>query len=81
MRPASRSRSTAAPCPTMNAHALPLAQPLMTADQVAALLAVPRSSVYEYARRQHEPLPSLRVGRHLRFHRADIERWLAEQRV
>jgi excisionase family DNA binding protein len=51
--------------------------PLLTAEQVAQLLAVPRSSVYEYARRQHDPLPSIAVGRHRRFHRTEIERWLA----
>jgi excisionase family DNA binding protein len=44
-----------------------LNEPLMTADQVARLLAVPRSSVYEYARRQDRPLPSITVGRHRRF--------------
>ena len=54
--------------------------PLLTADEVAALLAVPRSSVYEYARRLHDPLPSLRIGRHCRFDRASVERWLAAQR-
>jgi excisionase family DNA binding protein len=53
-----------------------LDEPLMTAEQVADLLAIPRSSVYEYARRPNEPLPSIRVGRHRRFYRTDIERWL-----
>jgi excisionase family DNA binding protein len=60
--------------------AVALAEPLLTAEQVADLLAIPRSSVYEYARRLHEPLPSIRVGRHRRFHRTDIERWLADLR-
>jgi excisionase family DNA binding protein len=55
--------------------------PLLTAEDVAALLAVPRSSVYEYARRLHDPLPSLRIGRHCRFDRASVERWLATQRA
>ncbi len=59
---------------------LSLAEPLLGADDVARLLAVPRSSVYEYARRRHDPLPAMRVGRHLRFHRSDIERWLDGQR-
>ena len=54
--------------------------PLLTADEVAALLAVPRSSVYEYARRLHDPLPSLRIGRHRRFDRRSVERWLVAQR-
>jgi excisionase family DNA binding protein len=50
--------------------------PLLTADQVAALLAVPRSSVYEYARRRTDPLPSLLIGRHRRFDRRAVDRWL-----
>ena len=57
-----------------------LDEPLMTADQVAALLAVPRSSVYEYARRRHGPLPSIVVGRHRRFYRSDVEAWLTDVR-
>jgi excisionase family DNA binding protein len=70
----------------MNAYNIPdlvdvqLSEPLLTADQVAALLAVPRSSVYEYARRRHRPLPSIAVGRHRRFYRSDVEAWLAGQR-
>lgn len=57
-----------------------LNEPLLTADDVGALLAVPRSSVYEYARRQHKPLPAMRVGRHVRFYRSDVEAWLEELR-
>jgi hypothetical protein len=40
----------------------------------------PRSSVYEYARRQIDPLPSITVGRHRRFYRSDVETWLASRR-
>ena len=57
-----------------------LEEPLLTADQVATLLAVPRSSVYEYARRLVRPLPSIEVGRHRRFYRSDVETWLTELR-
>ncbi len=53
-----------------------LDEPLLTADQVAVLLAVPRSSVYEYARRLQQPLPSIRIGRHRRFLRSDVLAWL-----
>ncbi|HEX8121294.1 MAG TPA: helix-turn-helix domain-containing protein [Solirubrobacteraceae bacterium] len=56
-----------------------LDRPLLTAEEVAALLGVPRSSVYEYARRRVDPLPSLLIGRHRRFDRRTVERWLAEQ--
>ena len=57
-----------------------LSEPLLTAEQVAGLLGVPRSSIYEYARRLHDPLPSIGIGRHRRFSRADLESWLATQR-
>ena len=60
---------------------VPLSNPLLTADDVAELLSVPRSSVYEYARRLHDPLPSLNIGRHRRFDRGAIEQWLAGQRA
>jgi excisionase family DNA binding protein len=53
-----------------------LAASLLTADDLAELLSVPRSSVYEYARRRHDPLPSLLIGRHRCFDRAQVERWL-----
>jgi excisionase family DNA binding protein len=68
---------------TINLHeplGVELAEPLLTADQVAALLVVPRSSVYEYARRRHRPLPSIAVGRHRRFYRSDVQAWLASMR-
>ena len=55
--------------------------PLLKADDVAVLLGVPRSSVYEYARRTGDPLPAVRIGRHLRFLRTDIKRWVASQRA
>lgn len=57
-----------------------LDEPLLTADAVAELLAVPRSSVYEYARRGQGRLPSIVVGRHRRFYRSDLEAWLTQQR-
>ena len=53
---------------------------LLTADDVAVWLAVPRSSVYEYARREHDPLPAVRIGRHLRFQRDDVADWISDQR-
>ena len=58
-----------------------LREPLLTAAQVAGLLSVPRSSVYEYARRRHGRLPLITVGRHRRFCRSDLEAWLAAQRA
>ena len=51
----------------MSAPPVSLNEPLLTAAQVAVLLGVPRSSVYEYARRHHDPLPTIGIGRHRRF--------------
>lgn len=44
---------------------------IMTVSEVAELLALPRSTVYELARRGE--LPCARLGRTLRFVREDIE--------
>lgn len=51
---------------------------LMTADQVAELLQMRRSTVEDYARRGL--LPSLKLGRHRRFVRSDVEAALARLR-
>jgi excisionase family DNA binding protein len=57
-----------------------LNEPLLTAAQVAELLSVPTSSIYEYARRRHAPLPSISIGKHRRFYRSDVEAWLQDLR-
>jgi excisionase family DNA binding protein len=83
-----RERRPAVALATMNHHNRPetiavsvdLSEPLLTASQIARLLSIPRSSVYEYARRLHNPLPSIGVGRHRRFYRSDVEIWLAAMR-
>jgi len=46
----------------------------MTAGELAALYNVPRSFFYELAR-QHR-VPCMRLGRYVRFNRADVERAL-----
>ena len=51
---------------------------LMTADQVADLLQMRRSTVEDYARRGL--LPSLKLGRHRRFVRSDVEATIARLR-
>lgn len=77
------SGQTSLPIPT-HLHPLPAAasQPeyepasatldeLMTADQVAALLLLPVSTVKDYARRGL--LPSIKLGKHRRFVRAAVQ--------
>ena len=56
-----------------------LDEPLLTPAEAAALLAVRRSWVYDAARNGH--LPCVRVGRHVRFLRSDLEQWVSERRT
>jgi excisionase family DNA binding protein len=51
---------------------------LLRPEEVARMLGVRRSSVYEYARTRM--LPHVRIGRHVRFVRQDVEEWIKEQR-
>jgi excisionase family DNA binding protein len=51
--------------------------PLLCPHEAATLLSVKPSWIYE-AVRAHR-IPCLRVGRHIRFTRAMLEQWLAEQ--
>ena len=56
----------------------PLSEPLLDVADAAALLSVRRSWIYEAVRDGR--LPHLKIGRHLRFLRADLERWVVAQR-
>jgi excisionase family DNA binding protein len=47
-------------------------------EELAAWLGVPRSSVYEWRYRRTGP-PGVKVGKHVRFRRVDVERWLTER--
>jgi excisionase family DNA binding protein len=55
-----------------------LSEPLLRPEDAAELLSVKVSWIYEACRTGR--LPFLRVGKHLRFTRSELERWLAEQR-
>jgi excisionase family DNA binding protein len=52
-----------------------LAEPLLRADQVAELLAVKTSTIYELSRRRHDPLPCTNIGRSKRFNRRAVAEW------
>ena len=56
---------------------VPLDHQLLTADEVAELLRLPVSTVYDLARTGR--LPHLKIGRALRFSRGDLEAHLAER--
>jgi predicted DNA-binding transcriptional regulator AlpA len=52
---------------------------ILTVQQVAALLQIPRSSVYEKTRSRPNstpPLPCRRVGKYLRFFDIEVVAWL-----
>ena len=52
---------------------------IMTVQQVAELLQIPISSVYEKTRRRpnaNSPLPCRRVGKYLRFFDSEVMEWL-----
>ena len=52
------------------------ASPLIRAEEVADLLSIKTSTVYELSRRRRDPLPSVRIGRSKRFDRRAIARWV-----
>jgi len=56
---------------------------ILTIDEVADLLKLKRSTVYELTRersqkQQNHPLPFCKIAGHLRFRKADIETWLEQ---
>ncbi|HEX2711627.1 MAG TPA: helix-turn-helix domain-containing protein [Candidatus Acidoferrales bacterium] len=58
------------------------ASQLMTPQEVAECLRVPVSWVYEKTRRRsHDPLPTVRLGKYLRFHWPDVAAWLERHRT
>lgn len=59
--------------------ALSLEEPLLNAEQAAALLNVRPSWIRDATRAGR--LPCIRVGRHLRFTRPMLERWAAQHRI
>jgi excisionase family DNA binding protein len=52
---------------------------LWKAAEVAELLSVPEAWVREHARQGH--LPHVKVGRYVRFDRADVLAWIEEQKA
>jgi len=54
---------------------------LMTVSEIAALLKVPVSWVYERTRRPGiEQIPHAKLGKYLRFSWPEVKTWLQEQR-
>jgi excisionase family DNA binding protein len=54
---------------------------LLTPEDVASLLGVPRSWIYERTRlRSTDRLPGFRLGKYWRFRRADVLAWVEARR-
>lgn len=49
---------------------------IMTIEEVAVYLKIPKSTVYILA--QEGNIPSQKVGRHWRFHKEAIDRWISD---
>ena len=54
------------------ADQVPIDGNLLTTDEVAGILRVPRSWVYSHL----TELPTIRLGRYVRFKRSDVDRFL-----
>jgi excisionase family DNA binding protein len=55
---------------------------LLTVEEVAELLKVPVSWVYERTRRRvSDRIPGFRLGKYWRFRAADVLAWIERQRV
>jgi excisionase family DNA binding protein len=55
---------------------------LLTVDEVAEILKVPRSWVYGHTRdASKDRIPGFRVGKYWRFVEADVVAWLAARRM
>jgi excisionase family DNA binding protein len=53
---------------------------LMTVSEIAAVLKVPNSWVYERTRRRGiERIPHVKLGKYLRFSMPQIRKWLEKQ--
>jgi excisionase family DNA binding protein len=49
----------------------------LTADEVAAFLRLPRSTVYKLA--QQKAIPGFKIGKHWRFRKDTFHAWLKKQ--
>jgi len=50
-------------------------EPLMTIDELAAFLRIPKATIYNWSYRGGGPV-SYRVGKHLRYRRTDVLTYL-----
>lgn len=51
---------------------------LLTVDDLSEYLGVPLTTVYAWRYHRQGP-PGFRVGKHLRYRRADVEQWINDR--
>jgi excisionase family DNA binding protein len=52
-----------------------MAERLMSAPEIAEYLGIPLATIYQWRSRQSGPR-GIKVGKHVRYRRADVEAWL-----
>jgi excisionase family DNA binding protein len=75
-RSSSRTRDAATDTPEPPAHS---SRQLVTIDELSEWLQVPKQTVYKWRSCGSGPR-ALRIGKHVRFEIADVERWLVDHR-
>jgi excisionase family DNA binding protein len=48
---------------------------ILTAKDVAAILKISKRQVYELAKQDDNPIPSVRIRTSVRFRKTDVEKW------
>jgi excisionase family DNA binding protein len=48
---------------------------LLTPEELAAYLKIPVRTIYDWRTRQYGP-PARKIGKHLRYRKADVEMWV-----
>ena len=51
---------------------------LLSPPQLAAYLNVPLATIYDWRHRRCGP-PGFRLGKHVRYRKADVEQWIDDQ--
>jgi excisionase family DNA binding protein len=58
-----------------------MSETFLNPDDLSEMLGLPRSFIYEHTRRgSNDPLPGFRFGKHLRFRRDEVEKWVEKHR-
>lgn len=50
----------------------------MTTDELSEFLRIPKATIYRWRQERRGP-KAVRVGKHLRYRRTDVEAWLDRQ--